>query len=144
MLSRTIQSTVLWLPHNSGVLPTPEECHFPAHVAEVDINRRQVKRAEKSVMEDTYFLLQRDSGVAGEIKASTADSVCEHLGAHTYTLMSLHMMGMILFLLHTWAQKGESLKRYGNQGDDIQQSRMDLKAPISQMSTAHDLRKPGS
>lgn len=83
VLSRTIQSTVPWLPHNNGILPTHMGCHFPPHSAEVGINCRQVKRAEKSVMEDTYFLLQYNNGVIGKMKAETTDSVCVHI--YTYT-----------------------------------------------------------
>lgn len=84
VLSRTIQSTVPWLPHNSGILPTYMVCHFPPHTAEVGINCRQVKRAEKSVMKDTYFLLQYNNGTIGKTKAETTDSVCMHLCAHIH------------------------------------------------------------
>lgn len=38
-------------------------------------------------------------------------SVCVHLCAHTHILMSLHTVGKISFLFHTFVRKGESLKR---------------------------------
>lgn len=73
-------------------------------------------------MKDTYFLLQYNNGTIGKTKAETTDSVCMHLCAHihsvcvhlcahTHKLMSLHMVGKISFLFHTFGRKGESLKR---------------------------------
>lgn len=57
--------------------PCGTERHLPAHVAEADIKRWQVKRVKESEMEDdTQFLLQRNTGVTGQIRAEPADSVC--------------------------------------------------------------------